>query len=58
MQGAPSLMTEFDYRTATADEIEAEGHWLIGRPLDAFSSASDLLSPSSASTKGVVGRVR
>ena len=51
-------MAEFDYRTATADEIEAEGHWLIGRPLNANSSASDLLSPSSASTKGVVGRVR
>ncbi len=50
-------MAGFDYRTATADEIEAEGQWLIGRPLDAISSVSDLLSPSSSSTKGVVGRV-
>jgi DNA mismatch repair protein MutH len=47
----------FDYRTATADEIEFEGHCLEGRRLDELDTSIDLRRPSSAATKGVVGRV-
>jgi DNA mismatch repair protein MutH len=47
----------FDYRTASAREIEALGRDLIGRALDSFSTDPLLFKPSSAATKGKVGAI-
>jgi DNA mismatch repair protein MutH len=47
----------FPYRTATSVEIAARGSGLVGRRLDALSQNPVLRGPSSATTKGIVGRI-
>ncbi len=48
---------QFDYRTATKDQIAEKAAEVVGRPLDSLSCDPLLRRPSSAQTKGVVGSI-
>jgi DNA mismatch repair protein MutH len=50
-------MSSFDYETATADEIAERAATLVGRTLIELQPALAPMVPSSAATKGVVGRI-
>lgn len=48
---------EFDYRTADSEAIQAKAQSFIGRTLIELQPALAPMVPSSASTKGIVGRI-
>jgi DNA mismatch repair protein MutH len=50
-------LTTFDYRTASAEEIEGQARRFVGRLLIDLQPTLAPMTPSSPQTKGIVGRV-